>query len=93
MKKIVKKRRRPRVPLPRQQGGAHADKTKPPCRERKHQKKERAQDEKTEITHGYMVRTTATSRTKYKLLDGRSRLSPFRECRREHVHNGHLRFL
>jgi hypothetical protein len=30
---------RPRVPLPRQTGGVHEDKTKRPCRERKHKKK------------------------------------------------------
>ncbi len=32
--------RRPRVPLPRQRGGAHEDKTKRPFRERKHRKKD-----------------------------------------------------
>ena len=31
--------RRPRVPLPRQRGGAHEDKTKRPFRQRKHKKK------------------------------------------------------
>jgi hypothetical protein len=30
---------RPRVPLPRQTGGVHEDKTKRPWRERKHKKK------------------------------------------------------
>ena len=30
--------RRPRVPLPRQRGGAHEDKTRRPFRRRKHKK-------------------------------------------------------
>ena len=30
--------RRPRVPLPRQKGGAHEDKTRRPFRRRKHKK-------------------------------------------------------
>jgi len=32
---------KPRVPLPRQTGGAHEDKTRRPWRERKHKKKAR----------------------------------------------------
>jgi hypothetical protein len=31
---------KPRVPLPRQTGGAHEDKTKRPWRERKHKKRD-----------------------------------------------------
>ena len=31
--------KKPRVPLPRQTGGVHEDKTKRPYRERKHKKK------------------------------------------------------
>jgi hypothetical protein len=34
-----KKSRRPRVPLPRQTGGVHEDKTKRPWRRRKHKGK------------------------------------------------------
>jgi hypothetical protein len=33
-------RRLPRVPLPRQKGGQHEDKTRRPWRERKHKKKD-----------------------------------------------------
>ena len=39
-----KKPRRPLAPLPRQQGGAHEDKTKQPNRRRKHRKREREGD-------------------------------------------------
>ena len=42
--KTTKKPRHPRVPLPRQRGGAHEDKTKRPFRERKHPKRDREQD-------------------------------------------------
>jgi len=36
----AKKQARPRVPLPRQTGGAHEDKTKRPWRRRKHKVKD-----------------------------------------------------
>ena len=36
-----RKPRRPRVPLPRQRGGPHEDKTKRPPRRRKHRKHDR----------------------------------------------------
>jgi hypothetical protein len=36
----VRVRRLPRVPLPRQKGGQHEDKTRRPWRERKHKKKD-----------------------------------------------------
>jgi len=35
----AKRPAKPRVPLPRQTGGVHEDKTKRPWRERKHRKK------------------------------------------------------
>jgi hypothetical protein len=35
----TKRPAKPRVPLPRQTGGAHEDKTRRPWRERKHRKK------------------------------------------------------
>jgi hypothetical protein len=37
-KKKTKPRSRPRVPLPRQTGGVHEDKTKRPWRRRKHKR-------------------------------------------------------
>ena len=39
LRRATPKPRRPRVPLPRQTGGRHEDKTRRPWRERKHKKK------------------------------------------------------
>ena len=46
----AKKPNRPRVPLPRQQGGAHEDKTKRPHRERKHKKRDMGDDRQSGVT-------------------------------------------